>query len=120
MRPLCLRPDERLHSRNDMRGQGGTSQGNHWLKMVTPAVSSPSMKNAIVFTLLLVVAQTMNAQGTLEAMPNYAGTGSSGGSPVSSSIYAAINGPIGWTFQPTTAINVTALGAFDYLMPSPG
>lgn len=88
--------------------------------MAAPAVTSRLMKNTIVSTLLLVVAQTTNAQGTLEAMRNYAGTSPSGGSPVSSSIYASINGPIGWTFQPTTAIHVTALGAFNYLVPNLG
>jgi hypothetical protein len=78
------------------------------------------MKSIIFTALLLIVAHTTNAQGTSQAMLNYAGTTPSGGNPVSSSIYASINGPIGWTFQPTTAINVTSLGAFDYLMPSQG
>lgn len=28
--------------------------------------------------------------------------------------------PVGWTFQPTAAIDVTALGAFDYIVPGTG
>ena len=80
------------------------------------ANAASNMKAILSAALLLVAAHMTNAHGTFEAMLNYAGTTPSGGYPVFSSIYASINGPIGWTFQPTTAINVNALGAFDYLM----
>lgn len=77
--------------------------------------------NALIRVLsFLAVALTADAQGSVEAMLNYAGTSPSGGSPVYTSIYASINGPIGWTFQPNTDIDVTALGIFDYLVPSHG
>ena len=53
-------------------------------------------------------------------MLGYAPTTSSGGGPVYSAIYADINGPIGWTFQTTIALNVTALGVLDYLVTRAG
>lgn len=53
-------------------------------------------------------------------MVDYAATGPAGGSPVYSAIYASINGPVGWTFQPLDDVDVTALGAFNYLVPSRG
>ena len=68
---------------------------------------------------LLATGLVANAQST-EAMLNYASTTPSDGSPLYSSIFSNINGPIGWTFQPTTDIDVTALGAFAYLIPKGG
>lgn len=76
------------------------------------------MKKVIFVLSLLITIHMADAQGTFEAMLNYAGTAQAGGSPVSSAIYASINGPVGWTFKPTTAIRVTSLGAFDYLTSS--
>jgi hypothetical protein len=71
------------------------------------------MKTLLCITSLLTVVLTADAQN--EAMLNYTGTSPGNGSPVFSTIFADINGPIGWTFQPTTEIDVTALGAFTYL-----
>lgn len=78
------------------------------------------MKAIVCTALLLVATHTTNAQGTFEGMLNYAGTTPSGGNPVFSSIYASINGPVGWTFQPATDISVSALGVFDYVLPGQG
>jgi len=69
---------------------------------------------------MLAATLTANAQGSIEAMLNYAGTTPSGGTPISSAIYASFNGPMGWTFQPLVNINVTALGAFSYIVPGAG
>jgi hypothetical protein len=68
----------------------------------------------------LAIALSACGQGTFEAMPDFAGTGSQEGSPVSSAIYSGINGPVGWTFQTTTDVSVTALGAFGYVIPTGG
>lgn len=76
------------------------------------------MKTLIWALSFWVTVFTANAQANLEAMQDYTGTSPSGGNPIYSSIYASINGPIGWTFQPNTDIDVTALGAFDYLIPA--
>lgn len=75
------------------------------------------MKSIISIVALLIAVYTTSAQGTFQAMLNYAATTQSGGTPVSSPIYSSINGPIGWTFVPSASVQVTALGAFDYLMP---
>jgi hypothetical protein len=75
------------------------------------------MKRISSIAALVFVIHTASAQGTFEAMLNYAGTAQPGGDPVSSAIYASINGPVGWTFKPTSTIKVTSLGVFDYLMP---
>ena len=63
----------------------------------------------IVCTLASALALTAGAQN--EAMPNYAIMPTPGYTP----IYSVINGTVGWTFQPTTEISVTALGAFANL-----
>ena len=78
------------------------------------------MKRISSIAALVFVIHTASAQGTFEAMLNYAGTAQSGGDAVSSAIYASINGPVGWTFKPTTAIKVTSLGVFDYLASGQG
>src|SRR5262245_8671867 len=90
------------------------------LKIFPPSVKSRRMIKAILCALLLVATQMAQAQGTTQAMLGFQGTTPAGGNPESSSIYSSISGPIGWTFQATTAINVTALGAFNYLMPGQG
>jgi hypothetical protein len=59
---------------------------------------------------------TANAQGTMEAMQGYTGTTSGSMSP----IYSVQPGPVGWTFQPTANISVSALGAWAYAMPGTG
>ena len=55
----------------------------------------------------------------MEAMLNYDGANSSGG-VFYGSITSVINRSLGWTFQPLTDIDVTALGAFDYVVPGTG
>jgi hypothetical protein len=65
-------------------------------------------------------ALAASAQGSTEAMLNYAATTPSDGNPVYSSVFSEINGPIGWTFQPVDNLEVTALGAFNYLVPGTG
>ena len=54
------------------------------------------------------------AQSYVEAMPGYAAA--QGSSP----IYGSQSGPVGWTFQPATDIDVTALGAFTNLVGGAG
>jgi hypothetical protein len=83
-------------------------------------IEHPIMNTLIRVLSFLAAALTANAQGSVEAMLNYAGTTPSSGSPVYTSIYSSINGPVGWTFQPAADIDVTALGAFGYLVPSHG
>jgi hypothetical protein len=78
------------------------------------------MMNLIRVLLFLAVALTANAQGAVEAMLSFVGTAPSGSSPVYSSVFSSINGSVGWTFRPGTDIEVTALGAFGYLVPSRG
>jgi hypothetical protein len=70
------------------------------------------------FLCLLALAGvgTIHAQGNMEAMVNYVG----GTSDVLTPIYSVQAGPVGWTFQPLTDINVTALGAWAYAMPAGG
>jgi hypothetical protein len=75
------------------------------------------MKTLLCLLSVLTASLTANAQGTMEAMLDYAATS---GTPALSPVYAAINGPVGWTFQPRVGMNVTALGAFNYLMSGPG
>ena len=50
-----------------------------------------------------------------EAMLDYVGTQEPG---VLTPIYSEISGTVGWTFQPLTDLSVTALGAFEYNLPS--
>ena len=69
---------------------------------------------------MLVLTWTATAQDFTEAMLGYAATTPPGGNPVSSPIFANISGPVGWTFQPTTDISVTALGALKYIVPRAG
>ena len=78
------------------------------------------MRTLFCLSAILAAAATANAQGSVEAMVNYAATTPANGSPVYSSIFSEINGPVGWTFQPQDNIDVTALGAFDYLVPGRG
>jgi hypothetical protein len=62
-------------------------------------------------------ASTPIAQSSVEAMLNYTPTD---GSAIYSTIFADINGPISWTFEPTTDMDVTTLGAFNYIVPHGG
>jgi hypothetical protein len=64
----------------------------------------------------LAATVTASAQSDLEAMLNYVGSTSGALTP----IYSVQPGPVGWTFQPLTDIDVTALGAWAYAMPSRG
>jgi hypothetical protein len=74
------------------------------------------MKTFLCLMAILAAALTARAQGSLEAMQGYVNP--------SSNVYSVIgaNFPItlGWTFQPQTDINVTALGAFSYVLQNPG
>jgi len=65
---------------------------------------------------LLVAAMSVRADNRSEAILNYAGSTSE----IYSTIYSAINGPVGFTFQPLTTISVTELGYFDYILTRPG
>jgi len=78
----------------------------------------PFMKRLLCFLLVSTVAFSLAAQGSFEAMLTYAPTGPD--DTIYSPIYSGINGPVGWTFQPTTDIQVTALGAFDSVVPGSG
>jgi hypothetical protein len=78
------------------------------------------MKALLYLASVFATVLTANAQSDLEAMVNYAATGPYDGPLVYSAIHSEINGPIGWTFQTTSDIDVTALGAFNYLIPSRG
>jgi hypothetical protein len=77
------------------------------------------MKTLFCLLSVLVVILAAPAQASVEAMLNFDGPSSSGGvafGPISSSV----NRSFGWTFQPLTDIDVTALGAFDYIVPATG
>lgn len=69
--------------------------------------------------LVLLLAWKASAQGSLDAMLGYVGS-----SPTNSVVYSAISSnpgtTLGWTFQPTANIDVTALGAFSYVLQNPG
>jgi len=78
------------------------------------------MKTLFSLATLLVAVLTGRAQGSVEAMLNYVPTVPSDSSPLYSSIFSSIYGPVGWTFQPLTGMDVTALGAFNYLVPPTG
>jgi hypothetical protein len=77
------------------------------------------MKKIFCLLSFLAGALTSNAQGPVEAMLNYDDANSSGG-VFYGSITSVINRSLGWTFQPLTDIDVTALGAFDYVVPGTG
>jgi len=68
-------------------------------------------KKILGLSCLLVLAIALKAGAQMEAMPGYVVSNSPNFTPV----YSEINGPVGWTFQPTTDISVTALGVFDGL-----
>jgi hypothetical protein len=63
---------------------------------------------------VLFAAEMAHAQGSFEAMVSYVGTTSDTHSP----IISTEPGTIGWTFQLTTGISVTSLGALTYNLPS--
>src|ERR1700710_794833 len=67
------------------------------------------MKTFCCLMTILAAALTARAQDSLEAMQGYFNP--------SADIYSAISAgfpiTLGWTFQPQTDINVTALGAFN-------
>jgi hypothetical protein len=67
-----------------------------------------------VWLVVLFAAEMTQAQGSFEAMVNYVGTTSDH----ISAILSDEPGSVGWTFQPTTGISVTSLGAFTYALPS--
>jgi hypothetical protein len=73
-----------------------------------------NMKIWLCVPALAATVLAAQAQSYVEAMPNYAA------SQVYSSIYGSQSGPVGWTFQPTTDIDVTALGAFTNLVGGAG
>src|SRR5690242_17720371 len=61
--------------------------------------------------LAVAVACSASAQGNFEAINNYS-------SP--NPIVATSTGTVGWSFQPTTDINLTALGCFNYIVSAQG
>jgi hypothetical protein len=65
----------------------------------------------LALSCLFVLAITLKAGAQMEAMPGYVVFNNPNFTPV----YAVINGPVGWTFQPLTDISVAALGVFDGL-----
>ena len=69
---------------------------------------------------IFALALTARAQGSTEAMLDYTASTESRGNPVYSPIFEEINGTVGWTFQATVNIDVTALGAFNYIVPHSG
>ncbi|HTR41993.1 MAG TPA: DUF4082 domain-containing protein [Pseudomonadales bacterium] len=76
--------------------------------MITSVLKTKGTKTVLG---LMVLAATTAAHAQMEAMPGYNVTPNPAYTPVMSSI----NGPVGWTFQPTTEISVTALGIFNNL-----
>ena len=72
----------------------------------------------ILFSLcsLLVTILTAGAQGSVEAMLGYSYPASN----YLSSIGSSAGPTVGWTFEPTTDIDVTALGAFGYAVQGSG
>jgi hypothetical protein len=78
------------------------------------------MKKIALMLPVLAAAVAAEAQGNVEAMLNYAGIGPQTGPPIYSEIQSGGAGPVGWTFQPSTDIDVTALGAFAYVVPQVG
>jgi Domain of unknown function (DUF4082) len=78
-----------------------------------------NMKTFFCLLIVLIATFTAAAQNSVEAMLNFDGPSSNDGvflTPISSSV----NRSFGWTFQPLTDIDVTALGAFDYIVPPTG
>jgi hypothetical protein len=69
------------------------------------------IQKVLALSCLFVSAITLKAGAQMEAMPGYVVFNNPDFTPV----YAVINGPVGWTFQPLTDISVTALGMFDGL-----
>jgi hypothetical protein len=74
------------------------------------------MKTFLCLASIFVAVLTARTQSSIEAMQGYVNP--------SSSVYSAISATfpitLGWTFQPQTDINVTALGAFSYVLQNPG
>lgn len=70
------------------------------------------MKTLFCWAFILTTALTATAQGSMEAMSNFSLTNGS----VYSAIGSSVNRSLGWTFQPTSDLEVTALGAFDYIL----
>jgi hypothetical protein len=63
---------------------------------------------AFVLAGLLALTVVGKSDAQNEAMPSY----NVSPAPNLTPVYSIINGPVGWTFQPTTDISVTALGVF--------
>lgn len=76
--------------------------------MMTIAVKT---QKVLALSCLFILAITLKVGAQMEAMPGYVVFNNPDFTPV----YAVINGPVGWTFQPLTDISVTALGVFDGL-----
>jgi hypothetical protein len=70
------------------------------------------MKKFLCLMAILAAALTARAQGSLEAMQGYV-SASGNFKAVYSQISAGTPMTLGWTFQPQTDIDVTALGAFN-------
>lgn len=70
------------------------------------------MKVLLCWAFVLTATLTVAAQGSMEAMLNFSLTNGATYSAISSSV----NRSLGWTFQPTVNLEVTALGAFDYIL----
>src|ERR1700722_17603554 len=74
------------------------------------------MKTLFGLLSALMVTLATSAQASVEAMLDFDGPTNAAFSAISS----VVNRSLGWTFQPTTDIDVTALGAFDYIVPTTG
>ena len=77
------------------------------------------MKTFLCLMAILAAALTARAQGSLEAMQGYV-SASGNLNAVYSQISAGTPMTLGWTFQPQTDINVTALGAFNDVLHNSG
>jgi hypothetical protein len=77
------------------------------------------MKTFFCLLTVLVATFAAAAQNSVEAMLNFDGPSLSGGVFLGK-ISSSVNRSFGWTFQPLTDIDVTALGAFDYIVPANG
>jgi len=69
------------------------------------------MKTLFCWAFILTTTLVADAQGSMEAMSNFSLTNA-----VYSAIGSSVNRSLGWTFQPTVDLEVTALGAFDYIL----
>lgn len=70
------------------------------------------MKALLCWIFVLTAALKVAAQGYMEAMSNF----NLENDTVYSAISSSVNRSLGWTFQPTVGVEVTALGAFNYIL----